>query len=365
MAGIVRRSALALAGATRAGLRNFYGRPGWAGQVSPFEYGTVTPGAVALKSLASFIYGRRAAENAREQSLNLATERRVREAQIAELEARAAAAGKAKVTRPYKVPGVGVLNLTDEQAAAHAGQIAPKPEPRVHLTPEHLKQLGLTADETGSVPQRDYSAAAAKWLHDEVDKRVRDLHADVTTRALNQQHAANAAKSLKELTDNEERLADEEAASWQMHHEAAGRILQNPDASVTLRRKAARMLMAAPATFTTTAEPGKAQPLMGPAGQQLYDTEKLPDLIKAATASRRADALARIRRQNAAKRAALESVSASMTGADTGDAEYEDRQSSGWLQALESKLDQMFPAPSTPTPEPAAPERTAPGPEEY
>jgi hypothetical protein len=139
MASIISDSARRISTAFNRGVNTVlepYNKPGPELKVSPFSAGTEQPGSIALKSIASLIAGQRAEANAAVKQRRLDTMDKYREAQIEKLTAQAASAG------------------------------APKPGPRIQVSPDDAKRLGIDYDpETGTVDQRSAAFNASQQLH--------------------------------------------------------------------------------------------------------------------------------------------------------------------------------------------------------
>ena len=316
MAGIVRDAAQRIGGAFAAGYRGAtapFDEPGPAIRPSPFTAGTVTPGAVALKSIAALIYGHRAAANYKQAQTLAAAKAQLQGLQIEAL--------KQKVNPPtqtYDVPGQPgkTMQLPDTPATFRAVKpAAAKAAARIHTSASEAATLGVPFDATDStVAQPDAQFAATRALHKTVNDRLTNNESLTQSRLAVAKHVFDAQTSIANLDKAEGQQADEAAAQAQAQHEAAARILQDPRQSITLREKAARLLGIGPKMYQPDVNKPEMAPMTGPNGVPIYDTAAIPAAIKAATLSAREKALVKIRAGNAAHRAALAQVAAAGSG---------------------------------------------------
>jgi hypothetical protein len=309
MATIGRRAANTVAGAYARGRAFVHGldRPGYAGMVSPFEAGTVTPGAVALKSIASLIYGRRAYANEQAARTKAASDLAYRDMQMKYLQSR--------IDHPA---GSG--------AAPH----------RTTLSAEAAKSLvsqGLMPQtwdpNTMSLPTADYSAAsglsgraAAEKLHDQIELHRKALEGRLNKSALSVEarrkaltSLAGTAKMLASLNADEKAAGEEGGRSRQAQIDAAIAGIESPNTPEPQRLRYAQDLGLSPAT-TFAKGKTKATPLQDQYGRTLYDYSSpyAMEQFKRSVEDAKLNAAAMHRRSSMAKRAALESVYSQYAG---------------------------------------------------
>lgn len=333
-----------------------YDEPGPAQQVSPFAPGTVTPGAIAAKSLASLIYGHRAAANARLERDRVAKAGEHRDLQIQVL--RAKLNPPVAPTRAIKVPGTDqTVNATEQDIIKHPGAFRePRPSgsapKRLHMEQGEAQRLGIPWDAaTGTVDDGEArsstvvrSAKTIEGLRSGNSRRA-ETRLDIST--LTQQLSASD-KTLADIKASEERYADAGATRTNQQLSAAGRILLDAAASPNLRAKAAKMLGVRPA-MTTDQSGVKAQEIKDASGQPVYDVGEVKAAVEARTKAARGWHLSRIQKQNAAARAAHERLRRDAAGAIAEDGAPAASASRDWLGNIQAALDSIGGAPADTT----------------
>lgn len=266
--------------------------PGDAIKVSPFERGTVTPGAVALKSLAALIAGRRSAANTKLKMQQTASANAYRDLQMKNLESQIAERGKPKQPAPVQ-------------------RMVPPPEDGFDVS-----TLPTYDANTGSVEAPTY---LAHRLSRALDLRKRE-HADLQRqRGEVNQRLADRANATKHYTQAQSALRnlDAEAAAegdrWATNIQAEGErllgVLTSPTRTPAEKAEAARNLRIGPAVG-----PG-GTPLIDPATKSpLYDPKEAADSIKRYVEMMRARGVARAKASQASRRAAFQRVTASEAG---------------------------------------------------
>lgn len=145
-----------------------FDQPGDPVKVTPFTPGTVSGGAIAMKSLAALLAGHRAAANYEEKQRRDSINEQYKLAQIEQLKRKAAAPEDLK---EYTLPGYTdaagnhpTVKLNDKDAARYfhtAPTTHTGPNYRVKVTKKTLQRLGLTADADGTVDSRELTAATS------------------------------------------------------------------------------------------------------------------------------------------------------------------------------------------------------------
>jgi hypothetical protein len=302
VAGVVREQAASLAGAFGRGFNAALGRydePGPAPKISPFEAGTVTPGAVALKSLAALISGRRGAANARADRETNAGNAAYRALQMKALDAKVNP--PVVPTRRLAVPGTGQeVDATEADIMNHPGAFrtpaSEAPNKRMSVPTSYddlIPSLRSYDPETHTAESSEVSAAATRRAQREMGNRFDktfgqrgDFHADSEAHRTNAEERTTASDMfvrakdhIAALTKNEDEVAaDAESRGLNTASEWA-RALQDPNAPPGNKAKAARYLGIRPQMFQQDINKPGMVPLTDAAGNILYDTKDLAGAV--------------------------------------------------------------------------------------
>lgn len=300
MANAVIRSAQRLTSAFGRGLEaatRGYDEPGPEIKVAPFERGTVTPSAVALKSIAALIAGRRGMANAREERLRKLDEGRYREAQIRNIESEIKAREVPKVS-----PRAAVLG--NEKAL-------------IPFLP------GYEAS-TGTAPINELAPLRTQMAAQTVAGRLERFHEDAKTRAANRvnavKHYTQAQAALRNLDAEAVAEGERRAATIQQVADQHLAVLQDPKVSVAQRMASAKALGVPQAR-----DPKTGQPIYDPRTKlPLYDSRDAADAVKNLISRARERGTVQMRAAQSARRLALQNVTSQEAGVVAQDAAQTD-----------------------------------------
>jgi len=267
-----------------------YNRPGPEARVSPFEAGTVTPGAIGLKSLASLIYGVRSGANARATQQRLDSETQLRNLTMQHLAAETSAANALTQTR-----------LNPKPKAAAAGS-------RLQMSQAGAAKLGLQWDpDTGTVDAPSARFAAMQDWRGTTHHDLQQWRGDNATRMGRNQASLIASRNLTNLTKAEQTQANIDAQEALKNIDAQVGVLSKPydatDATGRALVGPAAQMLRLPYMFYQPDLSKPKQIARDAAGNPLYDTSKLAQYATNAKKAAIAEALAKVQAKNAALRA--------------------------------------------------------------
>ena len=225
--------------------------PGPPLHVSPFRPGEVSGEAVAVKTIAALMAGRRGAANQR--AINDA--RLLRQAHEQALTEQL----QAKLNPPrtvHTLPSGEAIPVTDEQYLSHYSAFHPRPAAgaRVHMTADEAKGLNVPFDpETGTAAGADVGFRLREKTAGDVERRFQQSQKatqgrfdtsqqGIAGRAAAQREQTSWTKLIGDLDKNEQEVEQDALARHLGYGAAMQRILQDPNQSITLRAKAARAL---------------------------------------------------------------------------------------------------------------------------
>jgi hypothetical protein len=300
--------------------------PGPPLHVSPFRPGEVTGEGIAVKAIASLLAGRRAAANQRlveeARQTRMAHERALTDQLNAKLN---------PPTTMHQLPSGESIPVTDEQYLSHYSAFHPRPAAqgaRIHMSAEEAAGLHVPFDpETGTAPGADVGFRLREQGAKDVERRFQQSQGATQTRfdtsqkgigdrAAAQRETQSWTKLIGDLDKNEAEVERDALARHLGYGQAAARILQDPNASPTLRAKSARQLGVGyarnPADNTIMRDPTTQQPM--------YDLTGLPQRVKDFAARNAARVRANVINMHAADRLYYSQRLHDATGRYTGQA---------------------------------------------
>lgn len=259
-------------------------------RVSPFRPGEVTGEAVALKSLASLLAGRRSAANAQEQRRRLGMSERYRQALTAQIEAKLNP--PVQPTRDVTLPGVtGTVKATDKEILSHPGAFRPPtPEKRAHLSPQLAKELGVPYDPaTGTAAVADIGPAERATLRKMVENRFNraqsatqsrfdesmGLRTGAADRAAADRETKQWSQLMKGLDQNEEDIVRDARARGLQYASDWQRRLLDPGTDAVTKAQAAKNL-----GVPFARDPNTKALMRDPTGRLMFDLSGLPQRVK-------------------------------------------------------------------------------------